>query len=173
MGREEIQVISQLSSIECPENLFLQRAREYLQLEFGVKNPAIDPVYKHAFLHVARWWSPDRTESEFDWIVGGDCPFLSITGSGGTNYAEAVAIYTWELSQWVIAVGRGQSDPRIVRDIHTWKPIKHLTHDYQLWLSPRETYCMWHLLPVLQSQIHNPEIRAVFAKFGNLDSANC
>ena len=59
----------------------------------------------------------------FNWLIGGDCPFLSVGGDFADNPIEAIAIYAHELRRWALNVGAGRRDARIIREIGTWKPI--------------------------------------------------
>lgn len=154
-----------IQSLSCSR--FEDYAEEYLKAEYPRIKVGFETVWTHYFVAVARWW-PDGEPDNDNWLIGGDCPFMSVRGDAADNHIEAVAIYAHELKRWALKTGYGRRDTRIVREIGTWKPIVALSEEYLQWFSTREVYLTWHFVPANEQMIHRTDIREAYEQAGVL-----
>ena len=159
-------MIQQIASIQVSETDFLANAEKFLELEYGVKTCSVNVKLVRGPIVAATWLQQGETSNDYDWLIGGDAPFLSIQGDAADSPEEAIAVYALELRHWTSNTGLGRKDSRQVRDPRDWRVIERLTPEWQHYASPRETYLIFRLLPELAERIQRADIRAECRRIG-------
>lgn len=149
--------------------LFETEARQYVELVLaGAEVLEIRLIWQRRV--VAIWDVTLRFEGNVGnfFLVGGDIPFLLLSKDEGlTTVAEALTVYSWTLMQWYQRKGNYQKEDFYIPT--SWEPLDYFNSEHTDWLTLRDSYIAWHLLPkmIYDGELKNPNVLKLAKEIGN------